>query len=172
MKSSKSSLFLMELILSILFFSLASAACIQLFVKSHLLDRQTTEANHALLLCQDVSEIYLGVVSQDNTADSSLLKDRMLLLMKEDSAFSGIQECSDKMAEVLSEDAEFALQMYYDEDWQSCSFEEGRYQILFTYNGYDEAGDVYEASTGAFRISDGTEIYHLTVSKHIPERMQ
>lgn len=38
MKKSRSSLFLIELTISILFFALASAACIQLFVKAHLLD--------------------------------------------------------------------------------------------------------------------------------------
>ena len=42
-KSSRSALFLMELIFSILFFALASAVCVQLFVKAHLLSVSTQE---------------------------------------------------------------------------------------------------------------------------------
>ena len=67
MNSSKSSLFLMELILSILFFSLASAVCVQLFVKSHLINRQSTDMTNAVNLSQDVAEIY--------TTDNKLKKE-------------------------------------------------------------------------------------------------
>lgn len=59
-KSSKSGLFLMELILSILFFSLSSAICIQLFVKSHLISQQSLDLNHALEDCQNVAEAFYG----------------------------------------------------------------------------------------------------------------
>ena len=45
MKHSRSSLFLMEMIIAILFFSLASAVCIQLFARSHLLSTQTVNQN-------------------------------------------------------------------------------------------------------------------------------
>ena len=38
----------MEMIIAILFFSLASAVCIQLFAKSHLLSTQTVNQNHAV----------------------------------------------------------------------------------------------------------------------------
>ena len=58
MKSSKSSLFLIELIISILFFSLASAACIQLFVKAHLMDEKTQETNQIVMWSQNLSELW------------------------------------------------------------------------------------------------------------------
>ena len=58
MKSSKSSLFLIELIISILFFSLASAACIQLFVKAHLLDKKTQETNQIVMWSQNLAELW------------------------------------------------------------------------------------------------------------------
>ena len=40
-RAQSSSLFLMELILAILFFSVTSAVCVQFFVKSHLLSRDS-----------------------------------------------------------------------------------------------------------------------------------
>ena len=50
MKHSRFSLFLMEMIIAILFFfSLASAVCIQLFARSHLLSTQTVNQNHAVI---------------------------------------------------------------------------------------------------------------------------
>ncbi len=59
-KSSKSGLFLMEMILSVLFFSLSSAVCIQLFVKSHLISQQSVDLNRAVEYCQNVAEAFYG----------------------------------------------------------------------------------------------------------------
>lgn len=58
MKSSKSSLFLMELIISILFFSLASAVCIQLFAKSHLLDQKTKRQNQTVIWAENLASLW------------------------------------------------------------------------------------------------------------------
>ena len=46
-RAQSSTLFLLELILAILFFSLASAVCVQFFVKSRLLSRGAQNLNHA-----------------------------------------------------------------------------------------------------------------------------
>lgn len=171
MKSSKSSLFLMELILSILFFALASTACVQLFVKAHLLGIETEEENHALLLCQNMSEIYLGLISEHNAADPELLQDQMLLLMKEDESLSGVQTSSGSK-EDLSEGDGFTLLLGYDSEWQSCDVDRGCYQIVFNYEGYDADKDVYTACVTACRSDEENEIYHLDVSKHIPRKMK
>jgi hypothetical protein len=60
MNSSKSSLFLMEILLTILFFSIAGAVCLQLYVKAHLVDENTTEINHADEWAQNLAETYYG----------------------------------------------------------------------------------------------------------------
>lgn len=60
MKHSKSSLFLMELIIAILFFSLASAVCIQMFAKAHLLSAQTVNQNNAVIQAQNLAEVFLS----------------------------------------------------------------------------------------------------------------
>lgn len=64
-RARSSSLFLMELILAILFFSIASAVCVQFFVKSHLLCKRTQELNHAVNSCTSVAE-YLSVSDSDD----------------------------------------------------------------------------------------------------------
>lgn len=58
--SSRSGLFLMELIVSILFFSLAGAVCVRLFVNSHIVSRNSVELNHALEWTQNVAEVFYG----------------------------------------------------------------------------------------------------------------
>ena len=62
--SHKSSLLLLELILAILFFSIASAVCVQLFVKSHLLSKQAETLSIAVNECSDAAEIILSANSQ------------------------------------------------------------------------------------------------------------
>lgn len=60
MKHSKSSLFLMELIIALFFFSLASTVCIRLFVKSHTMSTQTNNINYAVTQAQNLAEAFLG----------------------------------------------------------------------------------------------------------------
>lgn len=58
MKKSKSSLFLMELIIVVLFFALTSAVCLQVFVKAHSVEQETKNINHAIMWGDNLSEIF------------------------------------------------------------------------------------------------------------------
>lgn len=58
MNHSKSGLFLMELIIGILFFSLASAICIQIFVKAHLMNEESVQKSQAMKIANNIVEIY------------------------------------------------------------------------------------------------------------------
>lgn len=173
MKSSKSSLFLMELIIAILFFALASAVCIQLFVKAHVLGKNTTEENHALLLCQNLSEIFLDTLPEYYDKDPEEMKQYMMSLIAADKTLPAPKE-----GDVTSA-ARFSFLLHFNENWSPCAPADSRYHILFLYNGYSASTDTYSASAFAFRSNftqDGTaeyeEIYHLNVCKHIPERMK
>ena len=53
-----SSLFLMELILGILFFTIASAICVQIFIKSHLMSQEATVLNQAVSICSNAAEAF------------------------------------------------------------------------------------------------------------------
>lgn len=60
MKHSKSGLFLMELIIVLLFFSLASTVCVRLFVKSGTLSEDTVDLTYAVSQAQNLAEAYLA----------------------------------------------------------------------------------------------------------------
>ena len=54
--SKRSSLFLLELILAIAFFSIAAAICVQFFVKSHALEEDSTNLNRAVHVATSAAE--------------------------------------------------------------------------------------------------------------------
>lgn len=58
--SSKTGLFLMELIIAILFFSVSGAICVQLFVQSHITSKGSVALNHSVEWCQNVAEAFYG----------------------------------------------------------------------------------------------------------------
>lgn len=58
MRNSRASLFLMELMISILFFAISGAVCIQLFVKAHTINELTENKSKATLIAQDICEYY------------------------------------------------------------------------------------------------------------------
>ena len=55
--AKRSSLFLLELIIAILFFCLASAVCVRFFVRSHVMEQETTELNLAVDQAVSAAEI-------------------------------------------------------------------------------------------------------------------
>lgn len=199
MKTSKSSLFLMELIIAILFFAMASAVCIQLFVKSHLLGNTTAEENHALLLCQNLSEIYLGVLPEHGDSTPEAIEESIFSLTEDDESFQNpirLQVVSkdgslklqipdgeidviysESSSESFAPDSSFAFLFCFDGAWKSCSYESAVYCVLFFQEGYSVEDDVYQASVYAYKKPHNQggswfEIYRLNVCKHIPERMQ
>lgn len=72
MKHSKSSLFLMELIIALLFFSLASTVCIRLFVHAHTLSARTIDQNYAVNYAQNMAEAFLGCDGDLNSLQALL----------------------------------------------------------------------------------------------------
>ena len=65
-KASSSSLFLMELILSILIFALASAVCVSFFVRSHTLSVQAQQMNQAVQSVDQAAELIRGSTSAED----------------------------------------------------------------------------------------------------------
>ena len=102
--AKRSSLFLLELIIAILFFSLTSAVCVQIFVRAHLISRQTQELNTALEKVSGFSEVFLA-------------GDSFSALLPEDASVS---ENADGSAEYL---------VFYDKNWQLCSSSDATYEI-------------------------------------------
>lgn len=57
-RRSRSTLFLMELIIAIFFFAITSAVCAQLFAKSHQVSHKTTQLTNAISQAQNIAEAF------------------------------------------------------------------------------------------------------------------
>lgn len=144
MKHSKSALFLMEMIIAILFFSLASAVCIQLFAKAHMLSQRTVNQNHAIIQAQNLAECYLAL-------DGDLQQVAALFE-------SGITDSSSRIL------------VYFDENWAPCLSDEACFQAELVSLPLNENG-LYTADIVVTENNAPTEaLFSLTVSHHIPER--
>ena len=145
MKHSRSSLFLMEMIIAILFFSLASAVCIQLFAKSHLLSTQTVNKNHAVILAQNLAESYLAA-----EGDLGAMHD----------LFSPSQQTE-----------EDTMTLYFDSQWNLCSRgDSAGFSAELTHTP-DPGTGIMEAQISIIEISSpDSPIYTLSVMHHAAER--
>jgi hypothetical protein len=60
-RGSKLSLFLMELIVAILFFSLSAAVCVRLFTTAHLIAERTENLSSAVMWSQNLTESFMAM---------------------------------------------------------------------------------------------------------------
>ena len=139
----------MELIISILFFAIASAVCIQLFAKSHILDKKTSMENMAIVKCENFCEVYSSLVeSYDDAAERD----------KEMASVTG-----------ATVSGTGSLAAYYDADWNPCEAQNATYGLEFTDSGLDGSDGLYKANVKVYEVgkeSDGP-IYELPVVKHV-----
>lgn len=144
MKHSKSSLFLMELIITILFFSLASAICIQLFAKSHLLSKQTVNENQAVIHAQSLAECFLATDGD-------------------------MQTLRELFPSATTDSAEDTIILMFDTDWKECDIANACYTATLISNP-EKDGLITADITIAPYDSSIDSIYSLTIAHHVPER--
>lgn len=145
MKHSRSSLFLMEMIVAILFFSLASAVFIQLFAKSHTLSKQTVNQNHAVIQAQNLAESYLALEGD----------------------FEQIVTLFDATDADVSP---YCLKLYFDTEWVPTAASAALYQAELLCYPDDGTGLITADITVTELGSSANEIYSLHVAHHIAER--
>ncbi len=126
---SRSSLFLMEMIISILFFSIASAICIQLFANAHIISDKSVNHNEAIIWSQNLAETFYG--AHGNT-------DQIMYVFKEHAV--EIQDEVDNSSTIL---------FFFDKDWNLIEYpssetipEEAQYEALMIVSK-KSAEDVY-----------------------------
>lgn len=141
-RAKSSSLFLLELILAILFFSIASAVCVQIFVKSHLWNVQAQALNLAVSECSGVAEI---ICSGNDT----------------EQLFSQIQQL---YPEAVIEDTTSTVSLYYDHDMQACDTEAGLYCMTIRLT---PDGTMISADITMNDLENNTSIYELQVIHHL-----
>ncbi len=147
MKHSQSSLFLMELIIAILFFSLASTVCIQLFSKAHLLSQTTVEENHAVIEAQNMAELFLAC----------------------DGELTQMADYASLPEYISSKDT---VTLYFDGDWNVCSPESAAYVASLRIQDTDLTEQNTQAQIQVYRMTSNPEdaIYSLSVEHHKAKR--
>ncbi len=102
LKNTRSSLFLMELIIAILFFSLGSAVCVRAFVQAHLTSQSARD---------------LSFASSSVSSAASVVK----------YAGSGLADIRDYFPDAVQDGDEVVV--YYDAGFSSCGGEDAAYAL-------------------------------------------
>lgn len=115
----------MELIIAIMFFSLASAVCVRLFSGAHILSEKSININNAVTWSQNLSEAFYGCRA-DLEELSELYPDAFV-------------SASD------SEDDSGSIMLFFDENWEinETGLTDARYEALLEIRK-ESAGEVYK----------------------------
>ncbi|MBR6159083.1 MAG: hypothetical protein IKQ40_02180 [Lachnospiraceae bacterium] len=135
---SKTSLFLMELIITILLFAACGAVCVKVFVMSHVMTRDTVELNEAVSIAQGFAEVMRGTEG-----------DIASVLEHYPEAVSG---------------GEGFFEVFYDEDFEVCTYQEAAYvgDVTMSPNGA-----IQNMEVRIVRLKDYKEIYTLNATKYM-----
>ena len=145
-----SSLFLLELILAVLFFSVASALCIQIFTKAHLMSQDARDLNFAVNEVSSMAEQISAVTLHSDTAASS-----------DDTA----SDPSTQMPDDSLQDAA----AYYDSSYASCEKADAVYVLTVH---YEPEHTLLKAHISMDTVTDNRNIYTLDVTKHRQRRAE
>lgn len=124
----QSRLFLLEITLAILFFSLASAVCLRCFAKSHILSTQAAELNQAVSQSENIAELLRSLPENDRKDDQKI--SNVLQLEYPAVNFSATDMDTDIDTEIDSAQKSWgSWSLYFDSDWNSCQQAQAVYQI-------------------------------------------
>ena len=135
---SKSSLFLLELLIMIGFFAVASVVCINLFVQAHLRSIGSRDLNRAVIAAQSAAETFKAAGGDSRRAAEIL---------------GGFLGGSDEVV------------LYYDSRWQPAAAIEERGYTLRMFTSFD--GDLMIADIEVVNVRSGQEIFSLQAKRHI-----
>lgn len=128
----------MEMMIAILFFSVTSAVCIQIFVKAHLIQEDTIALNHGVALVESAAEIF-----RDTGTDKTKLY----------SYYPEAQWENDTMT------------IGYDEEWQACAPKNAA-SLLTMILMEDGSGKMKEADISL--TQNDKVIYRQSVRRYLP----
>ncbi|WP_035786547.1 hypothetical protein [Butyrivibrio sp. XPD2002] len=143
---SKTSLFLMELIIAILFFSISGAICVQLFVRAHTLSETSVEMNNSVLWTQNISEVFHGLKGNLRSIADFYSDSSIVLVSYEDNPEVG------------------TLVMFFDENFELIRFptengalENAKYELLLCISELP-AAEVYADTAADTGRMDGNAL--------------
>lgn len=147
-RARTSSLFLMELILAILFFSITSAVCVQFFIKSHLLSQDSRILTQAVSECSATAEIC-------STSDGIDV---------------AIKQLSDIYPYIKISETDNTAIIYFDSDLKPCAEKSKGYMLTVQLHENDSmlSSDITFEDPDA-DVKERT-IYELSTQHHIARR--
>ncbi len=107
MRKSKAGLFLMELLISLLFFAFAGAICLQLFVGAHNSNQKSRKISHASALLTNYAETFYNSDSI-STASDIIYYDKDLHLCNNDMAMYKVMTYASESGNYLLEHLEIS----------------------------------------------------------------
>lgn len=132
----KSSLFLLELLLMILFFSIAAAICVQLFASAHTTSQKSQQLTHAVCWSENVSSV---LTSQGFSPDT----------LKE------------YWPQGTTQGTMFCLSL--TKDWDPCTDVSAPYILQVSFSSED---DFVSANLQILQRKNDTEIYQLKLTDY------
>ena len=173
-RARSSGLFLMELIIAILFFSVASAVCLEFFVKSHLLSLDSDILTRSVNECSGAAEILCTSESLENgifllqrryPRGKYPSSDNMTALVDSLSSVS-TQESADNFSEET-------IQIFFDDSFSQCR-ESSAFYIMDIHltcreQMVDAVLQIYENTNVGEK---GSPIYLMETRHHIARRTE
>ena len=149
---SKTSLFLIELIITIFFFSLASVVCIRLYLKAHQLSLRTSDQTHAVHMAADAAECFIAA-----HGDADTFRDLLLPVLTDDPAGK------EPAAPIDIDTKAGSFSLFFDSTWLcrgAAASDALDKEAVFTISVRD---DGIHALDILIRAQDGSDIYRLEV---------
>lgn len=136
---TKTSIFLMEIIIAILIFIICGAVCVKMFTTSYVLNSETNEYNHAVVLVTNAAELF-----RYNDGDMSKYIDYYSNINMEN---------------------ESAFKVFYDSNFEECNEDNARYYLSLKLS-QKYIDDVSMKELGiTFNRKDSKEIFAINVEK-------
>ncbi len=151
---NKTSLFLMELIISILFFAISGAVCVQLFVSAYTLSNKSVDINNAVLWTQNISEIFWSKKGNLHDIADFYAENSIVLVSYEDNPEIG------------------TMVMLFDEYWEPVYYpssdiagEEACYELILCISQLPAAEIYNDTKTPADNISGNALLGEIMILK-------
>ena len=143
---SKSSLFLTEMILSVLFFSIAAACCIQIFVQGHLISQKSENLNYAQNLAVSMAETIMTTEGDTTTIHEQFPEARI---------------------------KDGTVTVFYDKNWEICEATDASFLLKTTFDKTSDTlyGNVIVSEQSNSSNSKKDAIYQLPFRQHVAQTM-
>ncbi len=146
-----SSIFLLELMISILFFALVSASCLKVFAKAHNLSEETYNLNHGISQLENVAELLKSIDSSE--------------ISNADTVTEVLESFYDKSVEA-DEEEDATWWIYFNSDWQSCRVYDAAFVIELQKKGTNDASSLCSYSITVKELIKDKPIEELTLKLH------